>query len=43
MLTCLFMEGNSVLKFKVEMEELKQIVCHVFWGNCEKSLSVLGR
>lgn len=42
MLACLFMEGNSVVKFKVEMEELKPIVCPVFWGNREKSLSVWG-
>lgn len=30
MLTCLFMKENSVVNFKIEIEEVKQIACPVF-------------
>lgn len=43
MVTCFFMKGNPVVKFKIEMEELKQVAFPMFWGSGEKILSAFGR
>lgn len=33
------MKENSIVNFKIEIEEVKQIACPVFWGKCENGIS----